>query len=362
MIRFSFVLLVWALIAGAQAPQSAVELRRANSLRYGEENGQRLQELTGDVFIVKDSLTINCEQALYYPDSGILVFRQNVQIEDGNRLMFADQVIYNDWTEELEARGDIRIYQDTITIYCDRALYRERLGSGYLYDRVRVKYDPRGITLTGDMGFFDHRDKSAWVTKKPVLTRADSTGYIDTRIIGDTISYNRSAGLATTTGHVKVDRDSLTAFGDLLVFYPDSLYAELTGTPLALSGADSIRGDSMKLFFKEEILERVEVHGNSIASSPADSLPGSPRQVLTGRQMTLWIVESALSRALVEENATASYYVRDKQDAQGLNVTSGDRLLITFDNRRISRIRVEGGTQGQYTPESLVASPATNKP
>ena len=78
--------------------------------------------------------------------------------------------------------------------------------------------------------------------------------------------------------------------------------------------------------------------------------------------MVLWMENSALSRALVQDNATATYYVRDKQDAQGLNVTSGDKLLITFDNRRISKIRVEGGTQGTFTPESLVATPATTKP
>lgn len=360
--RLLLAMFVLALTTVAQQRDGAVELRRANSLRYGQENGQAVQELTGDVLIVKDSLTITCEQALYYPDSGRLIFKQNVEFHDGNRLMFANQVIYNDWTEVVEAIGDVRIYQDTITIYCDRALYRERLGTGYLYDNVRVKYEPRGLTLTGGVGYFDHRDNSAWVSRDPILTRKDSLGYINTEIAGDTITYNETLGLATTRRNVIIVRDSLTAFGQLLEFYPDSLYAQLTGKPLALSGADSIAGDTMQLFFKDEELERVEVQGEAIASSPSDSLPNSPRQILTGKKMTLWITNSTLSRALVEENATATYYVRDKQDAQGLNVTSGDKLIITFENRRISRIRVEGGTQGIYTPESIVASPATNKP
>ncbi|MCB9367882.1 MAG: hypothetical protein H6507_02035 [Calditrichaeota bacterium] len=356
--------LIFALVmqAHAQPERGAVELRRANSLRYGEENGQRMQELDGDVYIVKDSLEINCDRALYFPDSGKLIFRENVMFQDGERLMFANEVRYDDWTEELEAKGDIRIYQDSITIYCNRAVYRERLGNGYLYDRVRVKYDPRGVTLTGEIGYFNHRDKSAWVTRDPVLTRRDSVGIVDTKIKGDTITYNETLGEATSRHHVSIERDSLNAFGDLLVFYPDSLFAELTGEPLALSGADSISGDSMRLFFKEEELERVEVHGDAVASSPADTLPASPRQILTGKLMTLWIEQSTLSRALVEENATATYYVRDKQEAEGLNTTSGDRLLISFDNHRISRIRVEGGTEGKYTPESFVANPAARKP
>lgn len=359
--RLTFIIALF-LFAVTWAQQSAVELRRANSLRYIQENGQTVQELTGDVLIVKDSLNITCEQALYYPDSGRLIFRQNVEFQDGKRIMFANEVIYNDWTEEVEALGDVRIYQDTIAIYCDRALYRERLGVGYLYDNVRVKYDSRGLKLTGGIGYFDHRDKSAWVSRDPILTRMDSSGYIDTEIAGDTITYSETPALATTRSNVIILRDSLTAFGQLLEFYPDSMFAELSGKPLALSGADSIAGDTMRLYFQDEILERVEVQGNAIASSPSDSLPMSPRQILTGKQMTLWIENNTLSRALVEENATATYFVRDKQDAQGLNVTSGDKLQIMFEKRRISRIRVEGGTQGIYTPESLVASPATNKP
>lgn len=360
--RLLLAIFVLVSATAAQEHNSAVELRRANSLRYGQENGQAVQELTGDVLIVKDSLNITCEQALYYPDSGRLIFRQDVQFQDGKRLMFANQVTYSDWTELVEAVGDVRIYQDTISIYCDRAVYRERLGVGYLYENVRVKYESRGLTLTGGIGYFNHIAKSAWVAQDPMLTRKDSVGYMDTEIAGDTITYDESLGLATTKNNVIITRDSLTAFGQLLEFYPDSLFAVLTGKPLALSGADSIGGDTMRLFFKDEELERVEVQGEAIASSPSDSLPNSPRQILTGKQMMLWIENSALSRALVQDNATATYFVRDKQDAQGLNVTSGDKLLITFDNRRISRIRVEGGTQGTFTPESLVASPATNKP
>lgn len=354
---FSLAGLLWA-----QGEKGAVELRRANSLRYGEENGAKVQELSGDVYIVKDSLSINCDNALYYPDSGILIFRDNVVLEDGSRDMFADQVTYSDWTEEVNAKGRVKIYQDSISIFADRAIYRERLGSGYLYDDVRVRNERQRVNLKGGIGFFDHREKFAWVAQEPILTRRDSSGMINTEISGDTITFSDSLNIATARGNVIIVRDSLTAFGKLLEFYTDSLYAELTGDPLALSGADSIAGDSMRLYFAGEVLERVEVHGEAIASSPSDSLPDSPRQILTGNQMTLWITESRLSSALVEGSAIATYYVRDKQDAQGLNVTSGDRLKITFDERRISRIRVEGGTQGKYTPETLVKAPEQQKP
>ena len=58
---------------------------------------------------------------------------------------------------------------------------------------------------------------------------------------------------------------------------------------------------------------------------------------------------------LVEGTAIATYYVRDKGQPRGMNVTSGDRLRVFFENRRMSRIRVEGGTEGDYTPQRLLS-------
>lgn len=352
--RCLFIACLFIVVTSAQGQREAVELRRADELRYGEVNGAKYQELTGNVEIGKDSLSITCEKAIYFPDSGKLDFRENVIVNDGHRKMFASEVTYFDWLEEVHAKGGVRIYQDSIRIHCDRAVYRERLGNGYLYDNVRVRYDSRDVTLTGGLGYFDHKSEAAWMTRSPVLIRRDSTGNAFTEIIGDTIAYLDAEGLATARGSVKIVRDSLTAFGDLLTFVTDSSYAVLTGKPLAVSSADSILGDSMRLYFDGEALERVEVHGHAIASSPSDSLSSSPRQVLTGQSMTLWIEEGLLSRALIEGTATANYFVRDEQGDQGLNVTSGDRLAIRFSNRKISHIRVEGGTKGKYTPESLV--------
>ncbi|MCC6475869.1 hypothetical protein IT157_02330, partial [bacterium] len=293
------ILLLPALLF-AQSERNAVELRRANSLSYGEEDGQKVQKLDGNVEIAKDSLTIFCDNALYFQDQGRLIFRKNVQVMDGSRLLYANEVLYNDFSEEIEARGDVRIYQDTIVVYCDRAVYSERLQSGYLFDRVRIKYDPRNVTLKGSLGYFDHARKFAWVTRDPVLTRLDSTGRKNTEVIGDTVFYDDELKRAEARGKVSIGRDSLTALGQTLIFFPDSMYAELLGEPLALQGSDSIRGDTMRLYFQKDVLDRVEVHGHAEASSPADSLTLEPRQRLTGHDMALWISENQLKRARID--------------------------------------------------------------
>jgi hypothetical protein len=81
---------------------------------------------------------------------------------------------------------------------------------------------------------------------------------------------------------------------------------------------------------------------------------------MEGQKMTLWIDSTRISSALIEGTAIATYYVRESGKPRGLNVTSGDRLRVFFEEKKISRIRVEGGTEGEYTPQRLVAIPDSN--
>jgi len=72
--------------------------------------------------------------------------------------------------------------------------------------------------------------------------------------------------------------------------------------------------------------------------------------------MTLWVDSSRITSALIDGNAIATYFVRESNQPRGLNVTSGDRLRVFFEDRKIARIRVEGGTEGLYTPQRLVTA------
>jgi lipopolysaccharide export system protein LptA len=60
--------------------------------------------------------------------------------------------------------------------------------------------------------------------------------------------------LVRVTGHVQIERDSLTATGHLLEYFTQQHVAELTGTPHAVRGADDIEGDTLRMFFEEEKL------------------------------------------------------------------------------------------------------------
>jgi lipopolysaccharide assembly outer membrane protein LptD (OstA) len=353
-----FLALGAACFAAATGPRTPIVLEHANSLTSSEVNGVRMQELRGEVRMVKDSLVVTCQRAVYYPDSGIVIFSESVEFHDPHRVLFADQVVYNDNTEEVNASYHVRVYQgDTISVTSETAHYYDRLKNGYLYNDVRMREQSRRVLLTGKTGYVEHENQYGRVIGDPVVTETDSLGKLLTKIRGDTVEYFGKDKMVRVTGHVKVDRDSLYATGSHLEYYTKDHYATLVGNPEALRGQEDVKGDSILLYFDKdkETLNRVEVIGNSVATSPADSGFSEPVNTLRGKRMTLWIVNNLITEALVQGTATATYFVRDKGEKRGENITSGDRVRVFFDDRKMSRIRVEGGTEGTYKPQRLVA-------
>ncbi len=350
-------IIVFLIAAAALAQQkSPIVLERANLLQSVEENGVRKQVLTGNVKITRDSLSVTCDYAEYYPDSGIVIFRNNVEFKDPRRTMLADEVVYNEFTEEVFARDRVHVYQtDSLSAFSRTARYHERLRDGFLYDDVKIREETRRLQLTGKLGYINHDENYGWVTGNPVLTERDSLERIATKIRGDTIFYDHRRKLALAVGEVTVERDSLVSHGKKLEFFREQDFAELTGAPSAEHSLDEMTGDTIRLYFKGEQLDRVEVLGDAVVTSPADSGFAEPKNKMEGKHMTLWLDSTSVKEILIEGSAIATYYIREQGQPKGMNVTSGDRLQVLFEDRKIARIHVEGGTEGDYTPQRLVS-------
>jgi hypothetical protein len=349
-----FAALVWTPKSfGAQS--SPIVLRRADVLRSHTENGQQWQELIGNVWMTQDSFSVTCEEAFYYPDSGLAIFRRNVECKDPQRILLAHEVVYHEATGALDAFGDVRIYQDTLSVTCMRATYLEGRREAYLYQDVRVRERKRRLLLTGEEGYLSETDQYGRVTVRPVLTERDSLGGVRMEIRGDTVEYFGGTKVARVRGDVEIDRGRLVATGRRLDYIREYEKAVLFGNPQAHHEQDEITGDTITLCFDEKELKQVFVIGHAVATSPSDSLQPARRNRMEGKRMTLWIENEELKEVLVEGTARAIYYIREENRNRGKNETSGDRLRIMIENNEVARIQVVGGTEGRYTPERLVS-------
>jgi lipopolysaccharide assembly outer membrane protein LptD (OstA) len=349
-----FALIFFAGSALAARSTSPIVLQRADVLRSHTEGGRQWQELIGHVWMTQDSFSVTCDEAQYYADSGLVFFHRNVECKDPQRILLANEVVYREWTGALDATGDVRIYQDTLSVTCDRARYLEGRREAFLYQNVRVKEENRRLLLTGQEGYLNEVEHYARATIKPVLTERDSLGAVRTEIRGDTVEYFGQTKIARVLGHVEIDRGKLVATADELDYARERDEAVLTGNPQACHEQDEITGDTLTLQFHDEELKEVFVLGHAVAISPADSLSDDRWNRMEGKKMTLWIENEQLKEVLVEGTARATYYIREDDRPRGTNETSGDRLRLFIEKGQVSRVQVVGGTEGRYTPERFV--------
>lgn len=356
--RLSYVALL-VMFIGAEGlagteEASPIVLRRADVLRSHSEGERQWQELIGNVWMTQDSFSVTCQEAFYYPDSGRVIFRRNVECKDPQRILLAHEVVYNEWTGALDAFGDVRIYQDTLSVTCMRARYLEGRREAYLYQDVRLREKKRRLLLVGQEGYLNETDHYGRVTVRPVLTERDSLGDVRMEVRGDTVEYFGETKVARVRGDVEIHRGKLVATGRRLDYVRERQEAVLVGDPQAYHEGDEIAGDTITLCFEGEELRQVFVVGHAVTTSPADSLDSTRRHRMEGKRMTLWIEKEELKEVLVNGTARATYYIREEDRNRGMNETSGDRLRVIIENNQVARIQVVGGTEGRYTPERLV--------
>jgi hypothetical protein len=94
--------------------------------------------------------------------------------------------------------------------------------------------------------------------------------------------------------------------------------------------------------------------GNAFAISRSDSLHPERFDQITGDLMKLLFVEQGLDRIDVETHAISVYHLYEDSLANGLNKTSGDRILMYFADGKVRSIKIVGGVEGQYFPENMV--------
>ena len=64
--------------------------------------------------------------------------------------------------------------------------------------------------------------------------------------------------------------------------------------------------------------------------------------------------QKRLRRIDVDVRATSLYFVYEDSAGNGINKTSGDRIVMQFADGKAETIRVYGGVEGQYFPEPMV--------
>jgi lipopolysaccharide export system protein LptA len=373
-----------------------VVLDHADSLRGMEIDGEPVRDLSGHVHFTHGKTIITCNHAVQYLQSNKIQLSGEVIVYDDSMTLFTNRGVYYSADKRAEGFDVVRIIDGKTTIRAGygeyfsnehKAFFRTNVvvqdtSSNMYADELTYWRDDQrtiadghviivnranNITLYGEH-FENYRQiKYSLLTKgqrvvQPSAVETDTSGgERDTLIVlCDTMkSYADSIERLVAIDNVTITRNDLYSQSGGAVFFTKLDSIALRKSPFiwveqSVKETTQVSGDSIFVKMKAHKLERLNVRGDAIAISQADSIHRARYNQMTGDEIIMRFNGKKIQRVDVDRSATMLYYLFDSDKPNGLNKSSGDHGTISFLDGRINDVKMAGGVEGGYYPEKLV--------
>jgi hypothetical protein len=167
-------------------------------------------------------------------------------------------------------------------------------------------------------------------------------------------SYRDSTRRLVAIDSVEIDRSDLAGRAGMAEFFTIGDSIRLRRSPVVWYQETQVTGDSINVYLKARQIHHVDVMGDAFAISRSDSNYPNRFDQITGEFMRMYFVERKLDKIDVETRAISVYHLYEDAEPNGLNRTSGDRIVMLFEKGKIQSIRIFGGVEGRYIPENLL--------
>lgn len=364
-----------------------IDLENADHLEGKIVDGEQARELIGNVRFRQEKVRVACDRALQYLRSGKVILTGNVVVVDDSVTMRAPRGVYHRDDRRAEAFDDVRLDDGKVTLTARYGEYFIEPKRAFFRSQVVVEDSASTVTAdsltyfrveqrsvaTGNVAVYNSADHVTirgqhlehWstrqftrITQQPVLVKFDTTssGVVDTLIVRSRImeSYRDSVKRLIAIGDVEIVRADLAGTAGRAEYFTQRDSILLRVSPVVWYKQTQVTGDSIDVTLKKRKLHQVNVMGEAFALSQSDSLWPDRFDQMTGETMTMQFVDQALERIDVRNRAISLYHLYEDSSANGLNKTSGDQIVMLFDEGKVKSISVRGGVEGQYFPENMV--------
>ncbi len=176
-----------------------VEMREAH-LGFKRE-GFEAMIFSGDVVFFHEGAYMYCDSAYLYQETNSFEAFSNVMMEQGDTIfVYGDYLHYDGNTKLARLRDNIRMEDQTMTLFTDSLNYDRVLNLGYYFDGGMIVDDEN--ELTSYWGQYAPDTKEALFSDSVKLVNEDYTIY------ADTLKYNTETKIADILGPSRIVSDS----------------------------------------------------------------------------------------------------------------------------------------------------------
>jgi lipopolysaccharide export system protein LptA len=318
---------------------------KTDSLIYNTQS--QTTRFIAETFI-KDSSgrTIETREGFYNIATGRAEFGQRPVIHDGQTLIIANRVAFNDSLGTSEAEGNAMVV-DSVQ------------GTTILANRIFRNNKTDAILATGKpLMIVKQEEDSIYITADTLFSArlSDLYGKKDSLVI-DTVQGTKvvSANNKDSSNryfeayrHVRIFSDSLQAVSDSLFYsFKDSTF-RLFQDPVLWAKESQITGDTVLVFTKNKKADRIKVFENSFLVNRID--PEVYNQIKSTR-MDGYFTNGSMDSIRAFGFAECIYYLQDEDSAYtGINESRSDILDIYFSNQELQKVVFRSSVTGTIWP------------
>ena len=255
----------------------SVLINKGTTYIYGdraEYDGEKNEaKIYSDIIkIVDGSTTMYTYNFTFNTKSNIGTFTGGGVVIDNNSRLESERGYYNADTKDVICVESVEMRDDKYQMKGDSVIYNIESDNAHFFRNTNIWNTEEGEYLYADCGFYSKEDD---------LYRLTENGYILTEeqeLWSDSLDYYRERGYALLRHNIQIDdtKNKVLAFGEHGEYWKEPGNAFLTDNPALISydteQGDSvfIRSDSMYLFTKDPVAERLE--RERLAKIAADSI------------------------------------------------------------------------------------------
>jgi lipopolysaccharide export system protein LptA len=298
------------------------------------------------VLLTNPQFILTCDSLNYSTETRIADMVSPTIIESDSGTVYTDKGWYNTLTEESLLQTGLRrslvVSKDrTKTITADSLFYNKIQGLIEAFGDMILNDTVKKVILTGNYGYYDENIKFAFATDSAQMieySQKDSLfAHADTMSMA-TVDQEREIKAYYGVRFYRVD---LQGVCDSLQFNTVDSVLNLYKNPIMWNTDYQINGDTIKIFFNDSTVERMDVLRYSFAIQKLESaIDSSYFNQLKGKNLTAYFQGGEISRMYVDGNAESIYYPIDEKDGSFVLLYKTISSYINFDikNRKPARI------------------------
>ncbi len=345
-----------------------LDFDRVNNIGYYFNGGE---VLSGENVLISDL-------GYYYPDASEVHFKDSVVVTNPKYTIFSDTLKYNTVSEVASILGPTFIVSDENLIYSedgyydtkndkskllkesyiqgkeqllkgDTIFYDRRNGLGEAFSNFELHDTTNHIIIKGDYGLYNERTEYAMATDMAQLMQIYQK---DTMFLhGDTLKITpipaEDSKLMQAYYNVKFFRRDMQGRCDSMVYdFRDSTNT-FYNTPIIWAQNNQMTAQIIKLYSKNQALDKAELINSAFIVNPEDSLFFNQ---IKGRNMTGYMRDNQIYKIDVDGNGQTVYYPKDQNFVIGVNRAESSNLSIFITDRQITGIKMRVEPNGNLNP------------